>query len=230
MKRTVRVKPALPEAPHLDHEQALRSAGYAYVAGVDEAGRGAWAGPVVAAAVILPNDPSTLERLAGVNDSKKLSAKARFALRGLIEASALAWAVGQASHREIDQIGIVPATRLAMQRAIEALNPAPHALVIDAVKLPAVKIHQRVFNFADAISLSVAAASILAKTERDGLMCALDADYPDYRFALHKGYGTRAHAEALATKGVSQVHRCSFKPIAAMLKRDAPPQTSEVLT
>lgn len=218
MPRLSRPKPTLPDAPHLGHEAALHQAGYQVVAGVDEAGRGAWAGPVVAAAVILPSDPSTLEKLAGVNDSKQLSAKARATLRGIVEANALAWAIGQASHSEIDQFGIVPATRLAMQRAIEALNPMPHALVIDAVKLPALNIHQRVFNFADAISLSVAAASILAKTERDGLMCALDADYPDYRFALHKGYGTRAHAAALGAKGVSPVHRCSFKPIAAMLE------------
>jgi len=221
MPRLSRPKPILPVAPHLEHEAALRAAGYAYVAGIDEAGRGAWAGPVVAAAVILPNDPSTLEKLVGVNDSKKLTAKMRLALRDIIEATALAWAVGQASHSEIDQIGIVPATRLAMQRAIETLTPAPHALVIDAVKLPALKLHQRVFNFADAISLSVAAASILAKTERDGLMCALDADYPDYRFGLHKGYGTRAHAAALEAKGISPVHRCSFKPIAAMMALNA---------
>ena len=209
--------PSLPAAPHLKHEHALHVAGYQHVAGLDEAGRGAWAGPVVAAAVILPTDPITKQQLAGVNDSKQLSAKVRQALRARIEAVALAWAIGQASNEEIDQFGILPVTRLAMTRAISALTLSPDALLIDAVKLPDIPIHQGVFNFADAISLSVAAASILAKTERDALMCALDAPWPGYHFARHKGYGTRAHAAALKISGVSPAHRISFRPIAAML-------------
>jgi ribonuclease HII len=199
--------------PTLEHEQDLWAAGFAQVAGVDEAGRGAWAGPVVAAAVVLPT--GCADKLHGVTDSKKLSAKARATLRLVIEQTASAYAIGAAPQTEIDALGILAATRLAMRRAIEKLLVQPHALLIDAVKLPDVAIHQRVFNFADSISLSVAAASILAKTERDAMMQGLEEDWPGYGFGQHKGYGTKLHQAALQQLGVSAVHRRSFKPVQA---------------
>ena len=208
-----RAKPHLPATPHLDNEQALRALGHTTVAGLDEAGRGAWAGPVVAGACILPCDDHTMDLLRGVTDSKQLSPARREALRLQIERVALAWGVGIASNIEIDEIGILPATRLAMRRALHALPIAPHALVIDAVRLADVALPQRVFFFADAISLSVAAASILAKTERDRLMCQHALTWPQYSFAAHKGYGTQTHQQALQTHGPCTLHRFSYKPI-----------------
>jgi ribonuclease HII len=172
---------------------------------------------VTAAAVILPARKDLLRRLAGVNDSKKLTAETRLHLRERIQAEALAHAVGMASSAEIDTLGIVPATRLAMMRAICALLVPPDALLIDAVRLHDLALHQRIFNFADSISLSVAAASILAKTARDEIMQTLDKELPAFRFALHKGYGTAAHRAALQHSGVSMHHRVSYKPIRALL-------------
>lgn len=197
----------------------MQRAGHRLVAGVDEAGRGAWAGPVVAAAVILPCDRRTSALLRGVNDSKQLTAAQRVAMREQIQRVALAWSVGSASSAEIDALGIVAATRLAMVRAIAGLRVEPDALLIDAVNLPELPIVQRAFDHADGISLSVAAASILAKTSRDAMMCALDASAAGYGFAVHKGYGTRAHAEALARLGPCWAHRRSFKPVAALCAR-----------
>lgn len=207
---------SLESQPSFEREVALMRRGFARIAGVDEAGRGAWAGPVVAAAVILPCTSEAMAQLAGVNDSKKLNAKQREVMREVVQHVALAWAVGSASCEEIDALGIVPATRLAMARAVEGLSVRADALLIDAVKLPAVKLYQQSFNFADSISLSVAAASILAKTARDAMMCALDAQVAGYRFALHKGYGTRMHQQCLQSLGPSPAHRHSFKPIRAM--------------
>ena len=129
----------------------------------------------------------------------------------------LAYGIGQGSVEEIDELGILPATRLAMQRAVEALSPQPDALIIDAVRLPQVNKPQTVFNFADSISLSVAAASILAKVTRDRLLIDLDAQYPAYQFARHKGYGTQIHRAALQSVGPCAIHRRSFKPISALL-------------
>jgi ribonuclease HII len=199
--------------PTLAHEDELRGLGYALVAGVDEAGRGAWAGPVMAAAVILPPNAGQMAALREVNDSKKLSATQRERCREAIERHAVAYAIGQSTSQEIDALGILPATRLAMARAIAALPVKPGALLIDAVKLREVAIFQRSFNFADSISLSVAAASILAKTERDRAMRELAARYPAYGFDAHKGYGTRRHAAALAEFGPASAHRVSFRPI-----------------
>jgi ribonuclease HII len=203
--------------PSLAEEQKMRADGVAWVAGVDEAGRGAWAGPVTAAAVVLPAEPAIQRRLRGVDDSKKLSAQRRDRLRADICSAAVAWAVGMADSAEIDRLGILPATRLAMMRAVAGLAVLPDGLLIDAVTLPELAIRQLSFNFADSISLSVAAASILAKTARDSLMCALDSEYPDYGFAVHKGYGTRLHHVALARSGICTLHRTSYKPIAARL-------------
>ena len=181
--------------------------------GCDEAGRGCLAGPVYAAAVILPHD----FRNELLNDSKKLSVRQREALFPIIIEASIAHGIGSATVEEINSIGILNATRLAMQRAIEALNPQPHALIIDAVKLPQVPLPQSVFNFADSISLSVAAASIIAKVTRDRMLIELDARYPDYHFARHKGYGTAIHQAALQSIGPCAIHRLTFKPIAALI-------------
>jgi len=205
------------QQPHLDHEARFWQAGCALVAGVDEAGRGAWAGPVFAGAVIV--DRAQVDRLRGVTDSKQLSPRQRSGLYEIIAAHCLAFGVGQASAAEIDALGILPATRLAMRRAVEALSPRPQALIVDAVRLPQIDLPQAVFNFADSISLSVAAASIIAKVARDRLMTELDAQYPAYGFAQHKGYGTRIHQAALQSIGPCALHRRSFKPISRLLAR-----------
>jgi ribonuclease HII len=202
--------------PTFQHEYALRNAGQHYSAGIDEAGRGAWAGPVMAAAVILPLSKDCLRQMHGVNDSKKLTPAQRRDYRIVIEQIAIAYAIGSATHEEIDALGIVPATRLAMQRAVQGLNPYPDALIIDAVRLPEIPLKQDVFYFADSISLSVAAASILAKTERDAFMCQLDSQLPGYGFARHKGYGTPTHQQALVQLGVSWAHRRTYAPIARL--------------
>jgi len=204
--------------PTLDYELDWIKKDFALVAGIDEAGRGAWAGPVVAAAVIFDLDTrkkrnALLRELTTINDSKKLSARQRELARELIETHALAIGVGQADNVEIDARGILPATRLAMCRAIAQLALAPNALLIDAVHLPAIDIAQRSFNFADSLSLSVAAASIIAKTTRDALMCAHERDYPQYQFSKHKGYGTAAHRLALDTHGACALHRMTFRPL-----------------
>ncbi|HZY44939.1 MAG TPA: ribonuclease HII, partial [Anaerolineae bacterium] len=156
----------------MKHERRLMRNGYSLIAGIDEAGRGAWAGPVVAGAVILNPEARASSRspLHGVNDSKQLTASQREALFPIIINACIAYGIGSAQSAEIDSIGILPATRLAMQRAIESLAPQPQALIIDAVKLPQVELPQSVFDFADSISLSVAAASILAKVTRDRMM------------------------------------------------------------
>jgi ribonuclease HII len=199
----------------LDREYQLIHAGHTLIAGIDEAGRGAWAGPVVAAAVIL--DPAEVSCLDGVNDSKLLSPRQRDRLYPIVIGHCLAYGIGQSSVEEIDASGILPATRLAMQRAVEALSPQPDALIIDAVRLPQVHKPQSVFNFADSLSLSVAAASILAKVTRDRLLIELSAQYPAYQFARHKGYGTQIHRAALQSVGPCAIHRQSFKPIRALL-------------
>ena len=212
---TARRKPALPDQPTLKHESKLRRAGHRFIAGIDEAGRGAWAGPVVAAAVIL-NLPEA-SSLREVNDSKQLSPRQRDNLYQVVIDHCIAYGIGQGSVEEIDAIGILPATRLAMTRAVAALAPQPDALIIDAVRLPQVNKPQVVFNFADSISLSVAAASILAKVTRDRLLIDLDARYPAYGFARHKGYGTRIHQAALQSIGPCAIHRTTFKPISVLL-------------
>ena len=204
--------------PTLTHEFVLKHQGFGLIAGIDEAGRGAWAGPVVAAAVILPIDqPNLPEMLTGVDDSKKRSAKQRELLRERIQHHALSWSVGSASAQEIDALGIVPATRFAMQRAIEGLHIQAQALLIDAVQLPDIPLPQQAFHFADAISLSVAAASILAKTSRDAMLMQLDSYYHGYGFAKHKGYGTQIHRDALQKLGVTPEHRRSYAPITQLI-------------
>jgi ribonuclease HII len=214
------LRPAKSGRPGLALECRFTAQGYRLIAGIDEAGRGAWAGPVVAAAVILPLDRRDLARaLTGVNDSKQLTARQRERLFGVIQTVALAVGVGETPAADIDRIGIVPATRLAMQQAVSRLAPAPEALLIDAVDLTSlVHLPQQALFYGDAISLSIAAASIVAKVSRDRLMTALEAEYPGYRFADHKGYGTRAHHAALARQGVSAIHRTSYAPIRKLLR------------
>ena len=207
-------------APDLVLELALHIDGIGIIAGIDEAGRGAWAGPVVAAAVVLPLDSSDLESdLEGVRDSKLLSARQRSHLAGIILEIASSIGVGQATAEEVDMLGLVPATRAAMTRAVHKLDPAPDHLLIDYMLLPESELPQTALPRGDAIVLSIAAASIIAKVARDKIMIDLEQCYPGYGFPRHKGYGTCVHREALALLGPSPAHRRSFKPIAALLSQ-----------
>ncbi len=204
--------------PDLQEEMALYAEGYRRIAGLDEAGRGSWAGPVVAGAVILPiGQPGLSRQLEGVRDSKQLTPRQRECLFGIIESAALAVGVGIVPQDKIDELGIVPATRQAMGLAIAQLPP-PDFLLIDFLNLPGLSIPQKGIAGGDALSLSIAAASIVAKVTRDRLMVELDARYPEYGFARHKGYGTRQHRESLARLGLSPVHRLSYAPMRLMLQ------------
>lgn len=188
---------------------AVRAEGYPLLCGVDEAGRGPLAGPVFAAAVIL--DPAA--PIAGLNDSKKLSEKKREALFDVIIGRAAAYAVASASVEEIEQYNILQATYLAMSRAVEAVSrqKTPSLVLVDGNRLPPqITLPCRTLVKGDALSASVAAASILAKVSRDRLLLELDRQYPEYAFAQHKGYGTALHYERLAEYGPSPVHRMSF--------------------
>lgn len=211
-----RLDPALiPEAPDLSFEHGLWQAGVNYVAGIDEAGRGALAGPVAAAAVILPSGPIAKEGgletlLTGVRDSKQMTPSQRCECADRIRLHALAWAVGMASAGEIDRLGIVPATRLAVQRALDALSLTPQHLLLDYLILSENPTPHTSLIKGDCRSLSIAAASVLAKTNRDAVMMELDACYPGYGLAQHKGYGTAAHHQALSRLGPSAIHRSSF--------------------
>ena len=201
----------LPPSPDLSHEMALWQAGIRLVAGIDEAGRGALAGPVAAAVVIFPADPEISLQLVGVNDSKQLTPASRQRWAERLPALALAYGIGFASHHEIDQLGILPATRLAVCRALEKLGTPPQHLLIDYLDLPECSLPQTPLVKGDARSLSIAAASILAKTARDAHLCRIDVQYPGYGFARHKGYGTVAHRLAIGRLGLSEVHRRSFQ-------------------
>ena len=207
--------------PTLEKEWALWQQGFALVAGLDEAGRGAWAGPVVAAAVILPLDrPDLLTALQGVRDSKELTPRQREEVFELIRKVALTIGVGVGSHTCIDRGNIISATRHAMSQAIVNLKLPPHYLLIDALALPHLATPQLAFPKADALSLSVASASVVAKVTRDRLMILLDQRYPGYQFARHKGYGTKAHRLALTALGPCKIHRRSFAPIKLLRKND----------
>jgi ribonuclease HII len=186
---------------------------YRHIAGLDEAGRGALAGPVAVGAVILPNDELLLSRtLAGVRDSKQMTPLGRESLAPLIKDVALTWSVGFASAGEIDAQGIVPATRLAALRALHGLTLAPQYLLTDfRLELPELDTPQTALVKGDALCLSIAAASVLAKTSRDQLMCELDLCYRGYGLGKHKGYGTQSHRSAMKRLGVSPIHRRSFQ-------------------
>lgn len=211
---TVRVSlPDLPRQPDLSLEMPLWAAGLSRVGGLDEAGRGAWAGPVSAAVVVLPPGDDCLRQLSGVRDSKLMTARQRSAWAEQIRTCAAGCAVGLASAGEIDAQGIVPATRLAMLRALQALVAVPEHLLIDALRLPDVSQPQTSIIKGDRRSLSIAAASVLAKTARDAWMVELDAQFPLYGFAAHKGYGTVRHQQALQQQGPCCQHRRSFAPL-----------------
>lgn len=200
--------------PDLQEERALQAQGFVRVAGVDEAGRGAWAGPVVAAAVVLPLErPDLIRALDGVRDSKQCTPRQRDELFDRIRKVALAVGVGSAPAGRIDEIGIVPATRQAMIQAVSRLEIAPDALLIDALRLSELSLPQRPLIKGDVRSLSIAAASIVAKVTRDRTMVSLDAQHSGYGLARHKGYGTRQHQQALASLGPSSIHRLSYAPL-----------------
>ena len=189
-----------------EYERNAIEQGFTAVCGIDEAGRGPLAGPVYAAAVILPDG---LE-IPGLNDSKKLTEKKREALFDEICEKAIAYGIGCASEQEIDEINILQATYLAMRRAVEQLSvPADYALV-DGNRMPPLAIPGETVVKGDAKSASIAAASILAKVSRDRVMLLMDPVYPQYQFAKHKGYGTKVHREALLTYGPCPIHRKTF--------------------
>lgn len=211
-----RIDPALiPASPNLDFEQALWKSGLSHLAGIDEAGRGALAGPVYAGAVILPNQADLLNKLEGVRDSKEMWPTEREQWAAQIKRRALAWAVGSASAEEIDEVGIMPATRLAALRAVAKLVPQPEHLLVDALKFEESPLPQTMLWKGDARSLSIAAASVLAKVARDAKLVRLHDLFPDYGFARHKGYATAAHREAIRVLGPCEQHRHSFAPLRA---------------
>ncbi|MBI4318824.1 MAG: ribonuclease HII [Chloroflexi bacterium] len=200
--------------PTAVEELELSAAGYRLVAGIDEAGRGCLAGPVVAAAVVLKPDAYSLQgRIQEVRDSKLLSPSTREELFGEVRRSARGVGVGVVGHDWIDAYGIVHATRVAMVQAAYALPLRPDFLLIDYLTLPEIAISQKGIVYGDAICISIAAASIIAKVHRDRLMAEQDAAYPGYGFAQHKGYGTPAHLSALQRLGPCGIHRRSFAPV-----------------
>jgi ribonuclease HII len=206
-----------PQKPHLQKEIALLKQGYRFIAGLDEAGRGAWAGPVVAAAVILPADqPDLVDSLNGLNDSKKLTPQKRDEFFDIVQKTALAVGVGMGSPELVDDINVLQTTRYAMRKALKNLSITPDYLLLDHLKLPAVDLPQDSYPKADSISLTVSAASVIAKVTRDRLMVELSQQYPGYGFERHKGYGTRIHREALQKFGPCLVHRMSYRPIQSL--------------
>jgi len=211
---TPRFDPSLiPNIPHLRHENALWVNGALWIAGIDEAGRGALAGPVSAAAVILPKLSSIAQDLEGVRDSKIMTPTQRESWMVIIKETAVSFGLGLASAQEIDTLGIISATRIAASRAINNLAIDPDWLLLDYLHLPDIPILQISLIKGDMRSLSIAAASVLAKTTRDAILIQLDDQYPGYGFAKHKGYGTKSHTEAIKRLGPSPVHRMSFAPI-----------------
>jgi ribonuclease HII len=201
----------IPASPDLNFERALWSQGVQFIAGIDEAGRGALAGPVAAGAVILPARQDLPAQLSGVRDSKQMTPDQRAEWAQKLRLVALAWGIGLASAGEIDALGIVPATCLAAQRALQQLSIQPQHLLLDFLQLPQVSFPQTPLVKGDERSLSIAAASILAKTTRDALLCDFERQYPGYGFASHKGYGTVAHRLAMQRLGLSPIHRRSFQ-------------------
>ncbi len=199
--------------PSLDEERKLWRAGFVHIAGLDEAGRGALAGPVVAGAVVLPANTRHAGLWAEVQDSKLLSPPRRAELAVRIQEQAAAWSLGEASAAEIDASGIAPATRLAMRRAVQALSPAPDHLLLDWMQLKSLNLPQQSFTKGDLKIVSIAAASILAKVHRDRLLCQLNEEYPAYGFHSHKGYAAPSHLAAIEKFGPCPAHRHSFSPM-----------------
>lgn len=195
--------------PNYRQEKKLLKNGYTFIAGLDEAGRGSWAGPLVAGAVILYPD----NKLKGIRDSKLLSAKKREDLFLRITKNCIAWAAGIATHSEIDEFGIIPANRMAFERAVKKLHIVPDHLLVDGIKIFDSSIDTQFIIKGDRKILSIAAASIVAKVIRDQILNTLHKTYPEYDFHLHKGYGTKKHMDALRQHGVSEIHRLSYKPM-----------------
>lgn len=217
-------KSTAKKSASLRHENLYYKLGYTRIVGMDEAGRGTWAGPVAVGAVCLPlSERKPRAILTGVTDSKALTPRMRVQLVDRIKQIAVAWGVGSASNREIDELGIDAATRLAMKRALDMAQEGrdfqPDCLFLDSMLWPEMRhIPQVSLVDGDARSLSIAAASILAKVWRDQHMRELDEQYPQYEFGLHKGYGTAKHRAILKAFGPSPLHRMTFKPVMAMLK------------
>jgi ribonuclease HII len=209
---TVSLKPSLAE------EKKLMAQGYRLIAGIDEAGRGALAGPVVAAAVIMPCHIKA-PWLNQVRDSKQLSSAKREYLFHNIQETAISVGTGTVPAETIDTQGIVKATRLAMKLAINQLSPPPQSLLIDYMLLPDVSLPQKGITNGDSLCFSIACASIIAKVTRDHFIIQLDSVYPGYRLAKHKGYGTKEHLSCLCQLGPSPIHRQSFRPIKETTKR-----------
>ena len=201
--------------PHKKEETALRQRGFQYIAGADEAGKGPWAGPIVAAAVILPFDFEPRH----VNDSKQLTERQRQLMFVHVARTALSWAVGVVSSQEIDRRGIVAANKKALLTALKKLHLRPQAILVDAVKLKIGKKPVKAIIGGDAKVLSIAAASIVAKVVRDALMVGQHRLFPQYEFHRHKGYGTPRHQRLLKRYGPSPIHRRSFQPVRALINR-----------
>jgi ribonuclease HII len=207
----------------LKTEKEIFARGYKLIAGVDEAGRGPLAGPVVAACVIVGPDFKISADLAAVNDSKKLSAKKREKLFGLIKEQVLAVEIGLVGQKTIDQINILQASFLAMKRALAKVELKPDFILVDGnLKIPKLAQPQEAIIGGDAKVFCIAAASIIAKVSRDWLMSEFDKQYPGYNFAVHKGYGTKDHLEKIKALGPCPLHRLSFTPFKAKSKRPNP--------
>jgi ribonuclease HII len=208
--------------PTSRYEKLYRDQGYAVIAGLDEAGKGAWAGPVVAGSVILPDNAE----LPKLNDSKLVTPKMREKLYDLIVAQAIAWGVGIQEAHMVDEIGLSAAHRLAMRQAVEALPAKPDFLLIDGIGIRQLGVESICIIRGDQKVRCIAAASIIAKVTRDRLMVKLHDQYPQYGFADHKGYGTEQHREAICKYGVCELHRISYEPVASGWQRSLFQQVS----
>lgn len=210
-----------PEGPFLSphdffhYEESARKAGYSLVAGVDEAGRGPLAGPVVASAVILPHDVD----LTGITDSKKMTEKARNEAFSVIQRRAISTGIGVVSHQYIDRFNILKASLEAMRRAIAALDPHPEFLLVDGIHRVPTPLPQQCVKKGDLLSLSISSASVLAKVYRDRIMLSYHERYPVYGFDRNKGYGTRRHLQALRKYGECPLHRVTFKGVLSLDQR-----------
>jgi len=198
--------------PTFDEENAARQMGYLRIAGTDEVGRGPLAGPVVAAAVILPLDFEA-DWKPLVNDSKQVTPARREELFLYITEIAVGFGIGESDVRTIDSKGIAKASRLAMKKAVDKITPPPDFLLVDFFNIPEIKLPQKGITHGDCLSFSIACASIIAKVTRDHMMVELDKIYPEYKFAVHKGYRTPEHLACLQRFGPSPIHRCSFQPV-----------------
>lgn len=203
---------SISDPPSLVEENSLKFQGYRFIAGIDEAGRGALAGPVVAAAVILPQ-LADFPRLRSVRDSKEISPAKRDYLFSLIKEETTAIGIGIIPPETIDSIGILSATKVAMCQAVEQLSCSPDFLLIDGLTIPQIPTPQKGIIKGDKLCLSIACASIVAKVSRDHIMVELEQRYPGYGMSQHKGYGTKQHFSCLQQRGPSNIHRYSFAPV-----------------